>query len=419
MIRKPKIVRLERRLTRRMIQVQAVALLLFFALVVFPLGIYPALRFIDAPPLDPANGETFADAIRPAPDGGAQVEMTSKLKQLIADKPGVWFVASTEAGIKVSYGKIPIFYDELDTALWEFASVDVRPRAGSPVDALQLERHRSQIGDVMVASGGGRTIGVLSFVVWAHHMFVSGMNPYFGFFFATTTLIIAIPTALKVYNWVLTLWRGDIHLTVPMLFAIGFISTFVIGGLTGLFLGNVSVDIPLSNTYFVVAHFHMVMGVSPILMVFGGLSHWYPKVTGRMLNDTLGRAHFWITFIGTYLIYFPMHYLGLLGMPRRYYAYEGYSFIPPSAQTLNTFITVIAIITLMWQISMHAMSITSATIAVGVFFSVGSALLLVPLVVLVSAARLSLKRHTPAQILAGTLVGALVPVIVLLLIAAL
>lgn len=169
MIRKPKIVRLERRLTRRMIQVQAVALLLFFALVVFPLGIYPALRFIDAPPLDPANGETFAEAIRPAPDGGAQVEMTSKLKQLIADKPGVWFVASTEAGIKVSYGKIPIFYDELDTALWEFASVDVRPRAGSPVDALQLERHRSQIGDVMVASGGGRTIGVLSFVAgfWA------------------------------------------------------------------------------------------------------------------------------------------------------------------------------------------------------------------------------------------------------------
>jgi cytochrome c oxidase subunit 1 len=131
-------------------------------------------------------------------------------------------------------------------------------------------------------------------------MFVVGMNPYFGFFFATTTLIIAIPTALKVYNWVLTLWRGDIHLTVPMLFAIGFISTFVIGGLTGLFLDNVSVDIPLSNTYFVVAHFHMVMGVSPILVVFGGIYHWYPKVTGRMLNDTLGRAHFWITFIGTY-----------------------------------------------------------------------------------------------------------------------
>ncbi|MDN0082817.1 cytochrome c oxidase subunit I [Crenobacter sp. SG2305] len=187
-------------------------------------------------------------------------------------------------------------------------------------------------------------IGVLSVVVWAHHMFVSGMNPYFGFFFATTTLIIAIPTAIKVYNWVLTLWRGNIHLTVPMLFAIGFISMFAIGGLTGLFLGNVSVDIPLSNTYFVVAHFHMVMGVAPILVVFGGIYHWFPKVTGRMLNDTLGMLHFWITFIGTYLIYFPMHYLGFLGMPRRYYAYENYQFIPPSAQVLNEFITVVALI---------------------------------------------------------------------------
>jgi len=187
-------------------------------------------------------------------------------------------------------------------------------------------------------------IGVLSVVVWAHHMFVSGMNPYFGFFFATTTLIIAIPTAIKVYNWVLTLWRGNIHLTVPMLFAIAFISMFAIGGLTGLFLGNVSVDIPLSNTYFVVAHFHMVMGVAPILVVFGGLYHWFPKATGRMLNDTLGMLHFWITFIGTYLIYFPMHYLGFLGMPRRYYAYDNYQFIPPSAQALNEFITVVALI---------------------------------------------------------------------------
>ena len=108
-------------------------------------------------------------------------------------------------------------------------------------------------------------------------MYVSGMNPYFGFFFATTTLIIAIPTAIKVYNWVLTLWRGDIHLTMPMLFALGFIVTFVNGGLTGLFLGNVVVDVPLSDTMFVVAHFHMVMGVAPILVIFGAIYHWYPE----------------------------------------------------------------------------------------------------------------------------------------------
>lgn len=187
-------------------------------------------------------------------------------------------------------------------------------------------------------------IGGLSVVVWAHHMFVSGMNPYFGFFFATTTLIIAVPTAIKVYNWLLTLWRGDIHLTVPMLFALSFLCTFLIGGLTGLFLGNVSVDIPLSGTYFVVAHFHMVMGVAPLLVVFGGIYHWFPKVTGRMLDDRLGRLHFWITFLGTYAIYFPMHYLGVLGMPRRYYNFDGYKFIPPSAFTMNEFITVVALI---------------------------------------------------------------------------
>ena len=187
-------------------------------------------------------------------------------------------------------------------------------------------------------------IGGLSVVVWAHHMFVSGMNPYFGFFFATTTLIIAVPTAIKVYNWLLTLWRGDIHLTVPMLFALSFLCTFLIGGLTGLFLGNVSVDIPLSGTYFVVAHFHMVMGVAPLLVVFGGIYHWFPKVTGRMLDDRLGRLHFWITFLGTYAIYFPMHYLGVLGMPRRYYNFDGYDFIPPSAFTMNEIITVVALV---------------------------------------------------------------------------
>jgi cytochrome c oxidase subunit 1 len=187
-------------------------------------------------------------------------------------------------------------------------------------------------------------IGALSFVVWAHHMYVSGMNPYFGFLFAISTLIIAVPTALKVYNWVLTLWKGNIHFTVPMLFAIGFIFTFINGGLTGLFLGNVSVDVPLSGTYFVVAHFHMVMGVSPILVVFGSIYHWYPKIPGRMWNVKLGQWHFWVTFIGTYLIYFPMHYLGFLGMPRRYYEYDQIAFIPESAQMLNAFITVVALV---------------------------------------------------------------------------
>jgi cytochrome c oxidase subunit 1 len=128
-----------------------------------------------------------------------------------------------------------------------------------------------------------------------------------------------------------------------MLFAIAFIVTFVNGGLTGLFLGNVVVDVPLSDTMFVVAHFHMVMGVAPILVIFGAIYHWYPKVTGRMLNETLGKVHFWVTFLGAYAIFFPMHYLGLMGVPRRYYEIGDMSFVPPSAHTLNAFITIVAL----------------------------------------------------------------------------
>ena len=241
-------------------------------------------------------------------------------------------------------GGSPLLFQHL---FWFFGHPEVYivalPAFGIVSDLLSVHARKAIFGYRMMV-WAIVVIGALSFVVWAHHMFVSGMNPWFGFFFATSTLIIAVPTAIKVYNWVLTLWRGDIHLTVPMLFTIAFILTFLSGGLTGLFLGNVSVDIPLSGTYFVVAHFHMVMGVAPLLVVFGAIYHWFPKVTGRMLDDRLGQTHFWITFIGTYLIYFPMHYLGVLGMPRRYYNFDGYQFIPPSAHSLNVFITVVALI---------------------------------------------------------------------------
>ncbi|MCB1671061.1 MAG: cbb3-type cytochrome c oxidase subunit I, partial [Pseudomonadales bacterium] len=171
-----------------------------------------------------------------------------------------------------------------------------------------------------------------------------GMNPYFGFFFATTTLIIAVPTALKVYNWVLTLWEGDIRMNVPMFFAIGFIFTFIHGGLTGLFLGNVVIDLPLSDTYFVIAHFHMVMGVSPVLVFFAAVYHWFPLMSGKMYNETIAKWHFWLTFLGAYAIYLPMHYLGFLGVPRRYYALGSTDFIPESAQALNANITIAALI---------------------------------------------------------------------------
>jgi len=241
-------------------------------------------------------------------------------------------------------GGSPILFQHL---FWFFGHPEVYivalPAFGIVSDLLSVHARKNIFGyRMMVWAIVG--IGALSFVVWAHHMYVSGMNPYFGFFFATTTLIIAIPTAIKVYNWVLTLWQGNIRLNVPMLFAIGFIFTFIHGGLTGLFLGNVTVDLPLSDTYFVIGHFHMVMGVSPIMVLFGAIYHWLPKITGKMFNETLGKIHFWFTFLGTYAIYLPMHYLGILGIPRRYYANGLADFIPASAQSMNVGITVAALI---------------------------------------------------------------------------
>lgn len=248
-------------------------------------------------------------------------------------------------GEQLSYrGGSPILFQHL---FWFFGHPEVYivalPAFGIVSDLISTHARKNIFGYRMMV-WALVAIGALSFVVWAHHMYVSGMHPAFGFFFATTTLIIAIPTAIKVYNWVLTLWRGDIHFTVPMLFALGFIVTFVNGGLTGLFLGNVVVDVPLSDTMFVVAHFHMVMGVAPILVIFGAIYHWYPKVTGRMLDDMLGKLHFWVTFLGAYAIFFPMHYIGLMGVPRRYHEIGDLALVPPSAATLNAFITIVALI---------------------------------------------------------------------------
>ena len=253
--------------------------------------------------------------------------------------------AMIQAGVATdTVGGSPVLFQHL---FWFFGHPEVYivalPAFGLVSDLLSTHARKNIFGYRMMV-WAIIAIGGLSFIVWAHHMYVSGMNPYFGFFFATTTLIIAVPTALKVYNWVLTLWQGNIHLRVPMLFAIGFIFTFTHGGLTGLFLGNVTIDLPLSDTYFVVAHFHMVMGVSPVLVVFGAIYHWYPKMTGRMYNETLGKWHFWLTFLGTYSLYLPMHYIGFLGVPRRYFAMGNTDFMPDSAITLNASMTISALI---------------------------------------------------------------------------
>ncbi|MBI4279691.1 MAG: cbb3-type cytochrome c oxidase subunit I [Armatimonadetes bacterium] len=172
--------------------------------------------------------------------------------------------------------------------------------------------------------GSMAAIGFLSFVVWGHHMFVSGMHPLLGTAFMATSLVIAVPSAVKTFNWLATLWRGKIRFTSAMLFAVGFVSLFVTGGLTGIFLGSPAVDIQLTDTYFVVAHFHFVMASAALFGVFGGTYHWFPKMFGRLMDERLGRLHFWLTFVGIYGTFFPMHYLGTAGMMRRIYSPDVY-----------------------------------------------------------------------------------------------
>jgi len=193
-------------------------------------------------------------------------------------------------------------------------------------------------------------ITVLSFIVWGHHMFVTGMNPLLGGVFMITTLIIAVPSAVKTFNYLATLWRGNIKFTPAMLFAIGLVSFFISGGLTGIFLGNAALDINLHDTYFVVAHFHLVMGSAAIFGMLAGVYHWYPKMFGRMMNNKLGYLHFWLTFIAAYLVFFPLHFLGLDGVPRRYYAFTEFEFMQKWL-TVNVFVTWAAILGALAQVA--------------------------------------------------------------------
>src|SRR5712671_4685845 len=160
-------------------------------------------------------------------------------------------------------------------------------------------------------------IGFLGFCVWGHHMFISGMSPYSAFAFSILTMTIGVPSAIKTFNWLGTLWGGKITFNCAMLFALGFVSLFVSGGLSGLFLAQPSLDLYLHDTYFVIAHFHLIMGVAAIFGMFAGMYFWFPKMFGRFLNEGLGKVHFWFTFVGVYAIFMPMHFLGLAGHPRR------------------------------------------------------------------------------------------------------
>ncbi|HQV65881.1 MAG TPA: cbb3-type cytochrome c oxidase subunit I [Saprospiraceae bacterium] len=192
-------------------------------------------------------------------------------------------------------------------------------------------------------------IGFLSFIVWAHHMFMAGINPFIANFFVVFTLIIAVPSAVKVFNWITTLYGGNIRLNTPMLFAIGFVSMFISGGLTGIFLGNSAIDIVMHDTYFVVAHFHIVMGVAAFFGMFAGVYHWFPKMYGRFMNETLGKIHFWGTMISAYAIFWPMHYIGMAGVPRRYYSFDTFDAFKHFTD-LNKFITIFAIVAFFVQL---------------------------------------------------------------------
>ncbi len=193
-------------------------------------------------------------------------------------------------------------------------------------------------------------IGFLSFIVWAHHMFMSGVNPFISNFFVVFTLIIAVPSAVKVFNWITTIYGSNFRFNSASLFSVGFVSMFISGGLTGIFLGNSALDIQLHDTYFVVAHFHIVMGIAAFFGMFAGIYHWFPKMFSRFMNETLGKIHFWGTLVGAYAIFWPMHYTGMAGVPRRYYD-AGASFDAFRHFTdLNKFITVAAIVVFFLQI---------------------------------------------------------------------
>jgi len=216
------------------------------------------------------------------------------------------------------------------------------PALGMVSEILSVNSRKPIFGYLAMV-GSLFAIAILAFLVWAHHMFVTGLNPFLGAFFVLLTLLIAVPSAIKVFNWLTTLWRGNLRFTPAMLFAIGFVSLFISGGLTGIFLGNSTLDIHLHDTYFVVAHFHIVMGVASMFGMFAGVYHWYPKMYGRYMNNTLAYIHFWVSLVGAYLIFWPMHYQGLAGMPRRYTDFSNWESFKNFGE-MNRFISTVAMI---------------------------------------------------------------------------
>jgi cytochrome c oxidase subunit 1 len=247
------------------------------------------------------------------------------------------------------FGGSPILFEHLfwflghpEVYIVLLPSLGITSEIVSTMSRKPIFGYKFMIGSILA-------IGGLSFIVWGHHMFVTGMNPFLGAVFTITTLLIAIPSAIKVFNYLTTLWKGNIIFSPAMLFSIGLISTFITGGLTGLILGDATLDINVHDTYFVVGHFHIVMGLSAVFGTFAGVYHWFPKMFGKMMNNTWGQVHFWITIVTAYGVFFPMHFLGLAGVPRRYYTNSTFPMFDDFVN-LNEIISIFAIIAFLGQL---------------------------------------------------------------------
>jgi len=240
-------------------------------------------------------------------------------------------------------GGSPILYEHL---FWFLGHPEVYivllPALGIASEVITTNARKPIFGyRAMIGSLLG--IAFISMLVWGHHMFVTGMNPFLGAVFTFTTLLVAIPSAVKVFNYLTTLWKGNIKFTPAMLFGIGLVSTFITGGLTGLILGDSALDINVHDTYFVVGHFHIVMALTGVFGMIAGVYHWFPKMFGRMMNNGLGNLHFWLTIISAYGVFFLMHFLGLAGVPRRYYSNTEFPMFD-NLVDINIVITVFTII---------------------------------------------------------------------------